>query len=140
MEYIYSKRHPTLGGFSTGGWQLPGQGDHLWWSRSHQLQPGLLAQPLARLLGQGQESWFHKARDVPLLQAQPCHHQTFTQILWDAMSFIIKRPEQAVGPGSHLCVTGGLSSPGGQLLSKILLHGKATQPICLGCLSIASAS
>lgn len=52
------------------------------------------------------------------------------QILWDAMSFIIKAKPQLQ------CVTGGLLSADGQLLSRILLHRKATQPICLGCLSI----
>jgi len=126
LHGLYIEGDPTPGGFSTGGWQPPGQSGHLWWSCSHQPQPGLLAEPLAWLLGQGQESWFHKAQDAPSLQAQPCRHQAVTQILWDAVSCIIKRLEQALDPGSHLWVTGGLLSPDGQLLSKILLHRKAT--------------
>lgn len=67
-------------------------------------------------------------------------YQSFSQILWDATSCIIKRLEQGPGPASHLCITAGVLSPGDQPFSKILLHRKATQIICLACLSIASTS
>lgn len=67
-------------------------------------------------------------------------YQSFSQILWDAMSLITKRLEQAPGPESHLCITRGVLSPGDWLFSKILLHRKATQFICWACLSSASTS
>lgn len=134
---MYGER-PNPRRFLCRSWQHPGQGDHVLCPTPTSCSLDCWHSPWLSCWGRARRAGFK--RHGLCLHSRHRLYQRFSQILWDAMSFVIKRLEQAPGPGTHLCVTRRILSPNDRLFSKILLHRKAIHLVSSACLSIASTS